>query len=66
MPQDIEMDFDSIPPSKPPNDEDAARARHAYDWFEAVFGTQAMTGWPSADAFKQARRCKVKAVESVG
>lgn len=52
--EDIEMDFDSIPPSKPPNDEDAARARHAYDWFEAVFGTQAMIGWPSADAFKQA------------
>lgn len=52
--EDTEMDFDNIPPTRPPNDDDAARARHAYDWFEAVFGAQAMTGWPSADAFKQA------------
>ena len=52
--EDIEIDVESIPASKPPSDEDATAARLAHDWFEAVYGTQAMTGWPSADAFKQA------------
>lgn len=51
--EDPEIDI-RIPGTKPPTDEDAQAARRAHDWFEAVFGTDAMTGWPSKEDFCQA------------
>jgi len=51
--EDPEIDI-RIPGTKPPRDEDAQAARRAHDWFEAVFGTDAMTGWPSKEDFCQA------------
>jgi len=49
------VDQEGIPVEKPPPEDNAKAARHAHDWFEAVYGMKAFKqNWKSAEAFRKA------------
>mmetsp|Transcript_144006 Transcript_144006/g.460297 ORF Transcript_144006/g.460297 Transcript_144006/m.460297 type:complete len:621 (+) Transcript_144006:342-2204(+) len=49
------VEHDGIPAQKPPPEDSAKAARHAHDWFEAVYGTKAFQKpWKSAESFRAA------------